>query len=99
MVAVSFSKEDRDAVRIHVVLYEDQRCERCVGFVTFTSLIPSESNILIVPSTILSLQEVEEIRLKLCRLPQVNKGTVGKYTWKASNKTPRPLPSLQAQTA
>jgi len=48
-------------------------------------LVVGENNSECLPADILTIEEVEEIRRQLCRLPQINKGKVGEYTWKASN--------------
>ncbi len=76
-------------VTIRVGLYSDSIC---LGWVVFNSLIAGENNSFRLPVDILTPAEVEQVRRKLCQLPQVNEGQVGKYQWKASNK---PLPNLK----
>ena len=61
------------------------------GGVVFHCLVVGKKNSECSPAGILTDEEVEEVRCQLCRLPQINKGQVGDYQWKASNK---PLPPL-----
>lgn len=56
------------------------------GGVVFHSLVVGQNNSECTPADILTAEEVEEIRRQLCRLPQINKGRVGAFTWKASNE-------------
>ena len=65
------------------------------GGVVFQSLVVGKNNSECLPDGILTIEEVEEVRRQLCRLPQINKGRVGEYTWKASNKE---LPTATKQT-
>ncbi|MGO9112270.1 MAG: hypothetical protein ACLP9L_23830 [Thermoguttaceae bacterium] len=56
------------------------------GGVVFHSLVVGKNNSECTPADILTTEEVEELRRQLCRLPQINKGRVGAFTWKASNE-------------
>lgn len=76
-------------VRVFVELYS---CGTLKGGVVFHSLVVGKNNSECRPDDILTIEEVEEVRRQLCRLPQINNGRVGEYTWKASNKE---LPTAQ----
>jgi hypothetical protein len=62
--------------------------------VVFHSLVVGQNNSECTPADILTAEEVEEIRRQLCRLPQINKGRIGEYTWKASNKELPTVPGI-----
>ena len=77
--------------RVFVRLFS---CGTLNGGVIFHDLVVGENNSECLPDGILAIEEVEDIRRQLCRLPQINKGNVGEYTWKASNKE---LPTVTKQ--
>jgi hypothetical protein len=75
-------------MRVYVIIYSGRQQQ---GAVVFHSLVVGENNAECVPADILTSEEVEELRRALCRLPQVNKGKLGRYNWRASNN---PQPSI-----
>jgi hypothetical protein len=52
----------------------------------FRTLIVGPDNYVCVPPDILTAAEVEVVRALLCYLPQINRGQIGQYQWRASNE-------------
>lgn len=67
---------------LRIGMYSDKVC---YGGITFNGICEGAPYHL-SPPNLLTQHEVEEVRLVLCRLPQINQGQVGKYEWRLTSK-------------